>query len=78
MSKKTKYYVYRDAETGHFVTEEYAKENPKTTVKESVKIETKQKRITMALFIKKISKSMFWSDRPGNRAIVCTGIEGLV
>lgn len=28
---------YRDAETGHYVTEDYAKKNPKTTVKETDK-----------------------------------------
>ena len=29
--------VYRDAVTGEFVTEEYAKANPETTVREVVK-----------------------------------------
>jgi hypothetical protein len=29
--------VYRSAETGLFVTEEFAKKNPKTTVKETNK-----------------------------------------
>lgn len=28
---------YRSAETGHYVTEQFAKKNPKTTVKETVK-----------------------------------------
>jgi hypothetical protein len=28
---------FRDAETGHYVTEEFAKKNPKTTVKETDK-----------------------------------------
>lgn len=30
--------VYRDAKTGEFVTEEYAKANPDTTVKEVMKL----------------------------------------
>jgi hypothetical protein len=34
MAKKKK--LYRDAETGRIVNEEYAKANPKTTVKETV------------------------------------------
>lgn len=29
---------YRDAVSGHFVSEEYAKKNPKTTIKETRKI----------------------------------------
>jgi hypothetical protein len=30
------YYIYRDAITGHIVTEEYARRNPRTTVRETV------------------------------------------
>jgi len=30
--------VYRDAKTGRFVTEEYAKKNPNTTVSETIKV----------------------------------------
>ncbi len=30
-------YKYRSAKTGHYVTEEYAKANPDTTVREAVK-----------------------------------------
>lgn len=33
----------RDAETGQFVTEKYADKNPKTTVKETVKPNKKDK-----------------------------------
>lgn len=40
MAKKK--YNYRDAETGEFVTEEYAKENPKTTVRELVNENTEE------------------------------------
>jgi hypothetical protein len=35
MAKKTS--VYRDAETGQFVTKDYADKHPKTTVKETIK-----------------------------------------
>ena len=36
MKKKSKKVIhYRDAETGEYVTKEYAKANPKTTVKET-------------------------------------------
>ena len=35
--------ISRDAGTGRFVKEEYAKENPKTTVTETVKIKPKKK-----------------------------------
>ena len=34
-TKTTK--VYRDAESGEFVTKQYAEKHPKTTVKETVK-----------------------------------------
>lgn len=35
MAKTKKVIRYRDAETGEYVTKEYAKANPKTTVKET-------------------------------------------
>ena len=35
--------IHRDAITGHFVTEEYAKKHPKTTVTETIKIPNKKK-----------------------------------
>jgi hypothetical protein len=35
---------YRDAITGKYVTEEYAKKHPKTTVKETDKVKRKKKR----------------------------------
>jgi len=39
MAKTTKKIEkFRDADTGHYVTEEFAKKNPKTTVKETDKI----------------------------------------
>jgi hypothetical protein len=38
MQKKHK--IYRSAETGHLVTEEYAKEHPDTTVSEVVRTGT--------------------------------------
>lgn len=42
MAKKTKKNEkFRDADTGKFVTEEFAKKNPKTTVKETDKIVVK-------------------------------------
>lgn len=34
---------HRDAETGKYVTEEYAKKHPKTTVKETDTIKRKKK-----------------------------------
>jgi len=34
---KKKKYIYRDAKSGRLVTEEYAKKNPSTTVREEVK-----------------------------------------
>lgn len=34
-------YLYRDAETGEFVTEEYAAANPRTTVREKMVLEDK-------------------------------------
>ena len=37
MAKKNVQIRYRDAETGEYVTKEYAKKNPKTTVKETDK-----------------------------------------
>jgi ElaB/YqjD/DUF883 family membrane-anchored ribosome-binding protein len=37
---KKKHKIYRSAETGHLVTEEYAKEHPDTTVAETVKTGT--------------------------------------
>jgi hypothetical protein len=43
MAKTTKKIEkFRDAETGHYVTEDYAKKNPKTTVKETDKIVIKK------------------------------------
>jgi hypothetical protein len=36
MSKKIVRYIYRDTKTGRLVTEEYAKKNPSTTVREAV------------------------------------------
>jgi hypothetical protein len=36
MSKKTT--AYGSAETGKFVTEKFAEKNPKTTIKETIKI----------------------------------------
>ena len=33
---------FRDADTGHYVTEDYAKKHPKTTVKETDKIVVKK------------------------------------
>lgn len=33
---------FRDAETGGYVTEEYAKKHPKTTVKETQKVPVKK------------------------------------
>jgi len=45
MTKKTKIIRHRDADTGKYVTEQYAEENPKTTVKETdTKKETKSKK----------------------------------
>ena len=41
MSKKRK--VYRDAGTGRFVTEHYAKRHPRTTVAETVERPPKRK-----------------------------------
>jgi len=35
-AKKISHYIYRDAKTGRIVTEEYAKKNPSTTVREAV------------------------------------------
>lgn len=35
MTQKTRY-VFRDAETGEFVSEEYAIENPKTTYRDKI------------------------------------------
>jgi hypothetical protein len=35
MTQKTRY-VFRDAETGEFVSEEYALENPKTTYRDKI------------------------------------------
>jgi hypothetical protein len=35
-AKKISHYIYRDAKTGRLVTEDYAKKNPGTTVKEAV------------------------------------------
>lgn len=35
-SKKKVHYVYKDAETGEFVSPEFAKKNPKTTIRERV------------------------------------------
>lgn len=35
---------YRDAETGEYVTEDYAKKHPKTTVKEKDKITPPKKK----------------------------------
>ena len=37
MAKEKKIIRHRDAEDGKYVTEEYAKKNPKTTVKETDK-----------------------------------------
>jgi hypothetical protein len=37
MSKKGTTKVHRDAESGQFVTKQYADKHPKTTVKETVK-----------------------------------------
>ncbi len=37
--KKETRTIYRDASTGRIVTKEYAEKNPKTTVKETVKVE---------------------------------------
>lgn len=34
--------IYRDAETGRIVTEEYARNNPKTTVRETIKVDDKK------------------------------------
>lgn len=36
-------YIYRSAITGRIVSEEYAKNNPHTTVKEAVKVDTIRK-----------------------------------
>lgn len=42
MAKTTKKIEkFRDADTGHYVTEDYAKKHPKTTVKETDKIVVK-------------------------------------
>lgn len=30
-------YIYRDAETGEYVTKEYAEANPNTTIRQTVK-----------------------------------------
>mgnify|MGYP003605037814 CR=1 FL=1 len=38
MAKATKTTKYRDAEKGTYTTEDYAKKNPKTTVKETDKV----------------------------------------
>lgn len=41
MKKKSKYktrYIYRDAVTGAFVTEAYAKRHPRTTVREKLQV----------------------------------------
>jgi hypothetical protein len=35
---------FRDAETGHYVSEEFAKKNPKTTIKETDKKVTPKQR----------------------------------
>lgn len=44
MAKTTKKIKkFRDADTGHYVTEDYAKKNPKTTVREIDKIQVKPK-----------------------------------
>jgi phosphosulfolactate synthase (CoM biosynthesis protein A) len=37
MAKEKKRYIYRSAKTGKIVTEEYAKKNPDTTTRETVK-----------------------------------------
>lgn len=37
-----KRYIYRDAVTGKLVTEQYAKDNPGSTVCETVKLEPKE------------------------------------
>ena len=34
--RKVLRYIYRDAKTGRLVSEEYAKKNPSTTVRETV------------------------------------------
>lgn len=36
MPQKRTRYVYRDAESGEFVSEEYALENPKTTYRDKI------------------------------------------
>jgi len=39
MPKARKFrYVYRDADTGHFCTAEYAKANPKTTIRQRIRM----------------------------------------
>ena len=39
MSTQRKYrFVYRDAETGYFCTAEYAKANPKTTIRQRIRL----------------------------------------
>ena len=35
---------FRDADKGHFVTEEYAKKHPKTTIKDNMKIHPEPKK----------------------------------
>lgn len=39
MPKARKFrYVYRDADTGYFCTAEYAKANPKTTIRQRIRM----------------------------------------
>ena len=41
--KEKKVVKFRSADTGKYVTEKFAKKNPKTTVKETDKVKTKKK-----------------------------------
>jgi hypothetical protein len=43
MKTKTKK-IYRDAGTGKIVTAKYAKENPKTTVSDTVEVKPRKKK----------------------------------
>jgi len=44
MAKKSVRKVHRSAITGKFITERYARRNPKTTVTETVKVTRKRKK----------------------------------
>jgi hypothetical protein len=44
MSKRKTRKVHRDAGTGRFVTEEYARNNPGTTVTETVEIKQRKRK----------------------------------